>query len=84
MEAYYQQQSVSPYFAGHYSRRGSGFWVLAAGSGRVAVPIAKNLLWPDAKKIGRELFVHAAPEMLLPKRKGKVLKKHSNQLFRNR
>ena len=25
MEAYYQQQSVSPYFSGHYRQRGSGF-----------------------------------------------------------
>ena len=64
MEAYYQQQSVSPYFAGHYRQRGSGFGALAAGIGRAAVPIAKNFLWPVAKKIGRELFVQAAPEIV--------------------
>ena len=63
MEAYYQQQSVSPYFAGHYRQRGSGFGALAAGIGRAAIPIAKKFLWPVAKKIGRELFVQAAPEV---------------------
>ena len=64
MEAYYQQQSFSPYFAGHYRQRGSGFGALAAGIGRSAIPIAKKFLWPVAKKIGRELFVHAAPEIV--------------------
>ena len=64
MEAYYQQQSVSPYFAGHYSQRGSGFGALAAGIGRAAIPIAKIFLGPVAKKIGRELFVQAAPDIV--------------------
>ena len=64
MEAYYQQQSVSPYFAGHYRQRGSEFGALAAGIGRAAIPIAKKFLWPVAKKIGRELFVEAAPEIV--------------------
>ena len=64
MEAYYQQQSVSPYFAGHYCQRGSGFGALAAGIGRAAIPIAKKFLWRVAKKIGRELFVQAAPEIV--------------------
>ena len=64
MEAYYQQQSVSPYFAGHYRQRGSEFGALAAGIGRAAIPIAKKFLWPVAKKIGRELFVQAAPEIV--------------------
>ncbi|XP_075265400.1 uncharacterized protein LOC142357741, partial [Convolutriloba macropyga] len=64
MEAYYQQQSVSPYFAGHYRQQGSGFGPLEAGIGRAAIPIAKKFLWPVAKKIGRELFVQAAPEIV--------------------
>ena len=64
MEAYYQQQSVSPYFAGHYRQRGSGFGALAAGIGRAAIPITKKFLWPVAKKIGRELVVQAAPEIV--------------------
>ena len=64
MEAYYQQQSVSPYFSGHYCQRGSGFGALAAGIGRAALPIARKFLWPLAKKIGRELIVQAAPELV--------------------
>ena len=64
MEAYYQQQSVSPYFSGHYRQRGSGFGALAAGIGRAALPIARKFLWPVVKKIGRELIVQAAPELV--------------------
>ena len=64
MEAYYHQQSVSPYFSGHYRQRGSGFGALAAGIGRAALPIARKFLWPVAKKIGRELIVQAAPELV--------------------
>ena len=56
MEAHYQQQSVSPYFSGHYCQRVIGFGVLAAGFGRAALPIARNFLWPVAKKIGREII----------------------------
>ena len=64
MEAYYQQQSVSPYFAGHYRQRGSRFGALAAGIGRAAISIAKKFVWPVAKKIGKELFVQEAPEIV--------------------
>ena len=55
---------MSPYFSGHYRQRGSGFGALAAGIGRAALPIARKFLWPVAKKIGRELFVQAAPELV--------------------
>ena len=64
MEAYYQQQLVSPYFSGHYRQRGSDFGALAAGIGRAALPIARKFLWLVAKKIGRELSVQAAPELV--------------------
>ena len=64
MEAYCQQQSVSPYLSGHYRQRGSGFGALAAGIGRAALPIVRKFLWPVAKKIGRELIVQAAPELV--------------------
>ena len=40
MEAYHQQQSVSPCFLGHYCQRGSGFGALVAGNGRAALSIA--------------------------------------------
>ena len=52
MEAYYQQQSVPPYFSGHYGQRGSGFGALTAGIGRAALPIARKFLWLVAKKTG--------------------------------
>ena len=64
MEAYYQQQTVSPYFSGHYRQRGSGFGALAAGIRRAALSIARKFLWPVAKKIGRELIVQTAPELV--------------------
>ena len=37
---------------------------MAAGIGRVAFPIARKIIWPAAKKIGRELIAQAAPELL--------------------
>ena len=64
MEAYYQHQSVSPYFSGHYRQRGSCFGALAAGIDRAALTIARKFLWPVAKKIGREIIVQAAPELV--------------------
>ena len=66
MEHYYAQQASNsmPYFSGHYRQRGSGFGELAAGIGRVAFPIARKIIWPAAKKIGRELIAQAAPELL--------------------
>ena len=64
MEAYYQQQSVSPYFPGHYRQRGSCYGAFAAGFGRAALPIARKFLWPVAKKIGSELIVQATRELV--------------------
>ena len=55
---------MSPYFLGHYCQRVSGFGALAAGIGRAALPIARKFLWHVAKKIGRELIVQAAPELV--------------------
>ena len=65
MDAYYASQSSNsmPYFSGHYRQRGSGFGALAAGIGRVALPIARKFIWPTAKRIGRELISQAAPEV---------------------
>ena len=81
MEAYYQQQSVSPYFsAEHYRQRGSGFVALAAGIGRAALPIARNFFWPVAKKIGREITVQAAPELVEVVTKNKSPKQSISRL----
>ena len=35
-----------------------------AGTGRAALLIARKILWPVVKKIGRELIVQAAPELV--------------------
>lgn len=66
MESYYNVQASSsiPHFSGHYRQRGSGFGALAAGIGRVALPIAKKFILPAAKRIGREFLLQAAPEMI--------------------
>ena len=53
------------HFSGHYRQRGSGFGALAAGIGRVALPLASKFLWPAAKKIGRDLLVQGAPELVV-------------------
>ena len=66
MEAYYSNQASQsmPNFSGHYRQRGSGFGALAASIGRVALPLARKYLWPAAKKIGRDLLVQRAPELV--------------------
>ena len=66
MEAYYSNQASQsmPHFSGHYCQRGSGFGALAAGIGRVALPLARRIIWPAAKRIGRELLVQGAPELV--------------------
>ena len=66
MEAYYSSQASQsmPHFSGHYRQRGSGFGALAAGIGRVALPLARKFLWPAAKKIGRDLLLQGAPELV--------------------
>ena len=66
METYYSKQASQsmPHFSGHYRQRGSGCGALAAGIGRVALPLARKFLWPAAKKIGRVLLVQGAPELV--------------------
>lgn len=53
-----------PHFAVHYRQRGSGFGAFAAGIGRFAFPLARKFILPAAKKIGRELLVQGAPELI--------------------
>ena len=66
MEAFYSNQASQsrPHFSGHYRQRGSGFGALAAGIGRVALPLARKFLWPAAKKIGRDLLVQGEPDLV--------------------
>ena len=53
-----------PHFSGHYRQRGSGFGGLAMGIGRVALPLSQKFIIPAAKRIGKELLVQAAPELI--------------------
>ena len=64
MEAYYHNQATMPHFSGQYRQRGSGFGALAMGIGRVALPLARKFIVPIAKRIGKELLVQAAPELI--------------------
>ena len=57
MDSYYANQATSlPHFSGHYRQRGSGSGALAAGIGRVALPLARRFISPTAKRIGKELL----------------------------
>ena len=65
MDSYYANQATSlPHFSGHYRQRGSGFGALAAGIGRVALPLARRFILPTAKRIGKELLKQTVPEIL--------------------
>ena len=67
-----------PHFSGHYRQRGSGFGALAAGIGRVALPLARRFILPTAKRIGKELLKQSVPEIL-----DVVGSKKSKQAFKN-
>ena len=65
MDSYYANQATSlPHFSGHYRQRGSGFGALAAGIGRVALPLARRFILPTAKRMGKELLKQSVPELL--------------------
>ena len=74
MDSYYHIHANLPYFLGHYRQRGSGFGALALGTGRVALPLARKLVIPAAKKIGKELLLQAAPELIEFATKRKISK----------
>ena len=64
MDAYYHNQATMPHFLGQYRQRGSGFGALAIGIGRVALSLARKFIVPPAKRIGKELLVQSAPELI--------------------
>ena len=65
MESYYANQATSlPHFSGHYRQRGSAFGALAAGIGRVALPLTRRFILPTAKRIVKELLKQSVPEIL--------------------
>ena len=78
MDSYYANQATSlPHFSGHYRQRGSGFGALAAGIGRVALPLARRFILPTAKRIGKELLKQSVPEIL------DVVGSKKSQAFKN-
>ena len=65
MDSSYANQATSlPHFSGHYRQRGSSFGALAAGIGRVALPLARRFILPTAKRIAKELLRQSVPELL--------------------
>ena len=54
MEKFYAKQASHPRFSGQYRQRGSRFGVLAAGIGRVFIPLSRRNILPAAEKLGRE------------------------------
>ena len=79
MEQYYAKQASLPHFSGHYRQRGSRFGAFAASIGRVAMSFARRVILPAAKKLGRELLMSAAPELIDVAMK----KKSSKQALKN-
>ena len=61
LDSFYHNQANLPHFSGHYGQRGISFCALALVLGRVALPLAQN---SAAKKIGKELLLQAAPELI--------------------
>ena len=65
MDSYYVNQvTSSPHFSGYYRQWGSEFGALAAGIGRVALPLARRFILPTTKCIGRELLNQGVPELV--------------------
>ncbi len=62
MDAYYVQHEL-PYYIGQNRQRGSGIGALVGGIARLALPFMKNILFPAAKRIGREFAIQALPEV---------------------
>ena len=65
MESYYNNQaSALLYFSGHYRQRGSGFGALPSGIGRIALPLARKIIIPAAKHVGKEILLQSVPELM--------------------
>ena len=62
MDGYYAHHEL-PYYIGQNRQRGSGIGALVGGIARYALPFMKNILFPTAKRIGREFAVQALPEV---------------------
>ena len=79
MDSYCAYLATSlPHFSGHYRQIGSRFGALAAGIGRVALPLARLIL-PTAKRFGKALLKQSVAEILDAVGDKKLLK----QAFKN-
>ena len=75
MDSYYTNQaSALPYFSEHYRQRGSGFGASASGIGRIALPIARKINLPTAKRVEKELLLQSVPELMDVVSKKKISK----------
>ena len=59
------------HYSGNYRQSVSGFGALAAGIERVALPSARKIICPAAKRTGRELLVQGAPEVAMKRKSAK-------------
>ena len=64
MDAYYSRQRDLPYFEGPSRQVGMGIGSLALRFGRFALPAFKKYILPTVKRVGKDIFEMAAPELL--------------------
>ena len=83
MDSYYNNQANLPHFPVQYRQRGSGFGELVLGISRVALPLARIFVIPAAEKIGKELLLRAAPELIEVAIKEKILSSYSERSLKN-
>ena len=83
MDAYYHNQATMLHFSGHYRQRGSGVGALAMGIGRDALPLARKFIIPAEKRIGKELLVQAATELINKATKKKTPKQALKSTVKN-
>ena len=75
MDSYYHNQANLPHFSGHYRQRGSGFGALALGIGRVALPLALQLLLQAAPELIEVATKRKCPKQALKSTVRKTIKK---------
>ena len=78
MDSYYANQVTSlPHFSGYFRQRRSEFGALAAGIGRVALPLDRRFILPTKTRIGRELLKQGVPELVSKKKSPKQALKNT-------
>lgn len=64
MDGYYQSQLSMPYYSGVSRQRGSGLGAFALSVGRAALPVFRNIIWPTARKFGKNVISELGPELV--------------------